>query len=99
MRNFKSSVLLILIAVTMLFAGNVVLIPNNVKEVKSVTFSSGGGKTAIIYAKIFCEMNDGTNILFNAPKTSVSGAFGFGRFTIPEVIQIKKANVQKAKWQ
>ena len=74
-----------------IFAMDTIIIPINVKEVKSVTFSSGGGDKAVVYVKVFCIMNDGKMILFNASKVSASGMFGLGRWTISEAIEIKKS--------
>jgi len=64
--------------------GNIVYIPQDVKEVKYAEYSSGGsGSSAIIYVKVLCLMEDGSTILYTDSKFSVSGSIGLGRFTIP----------------
>jgi len=61
--------------------------PENVMEIKSATFSTGGGKSRLQYFKVFCLMSDDTYKMFFVTRTGVAGMFGWGRYTIP--IQIK----------
>ena len=96
MKKLLVSILFIFLLVGIVSA-ETVLIPNNVKEVKSATFSSGGGKTAIIYIKVLCLMDSGKSILYMAKKGSVSGFFGMGRWTIPDKIEFKKSSQAKDK--
>ena len=76
---------------TILFTGlalaNTVRIPGDVKEIKSATYSTGGGENMIVYIKVHCLMQDGREVLFLAGKASVSGMLGFGRWTLPEKIE------------
>lgn len=78
-----------------------VYIPQNCKEIKSSTFSTGGGNKAVIYCKIHCKMDDGTDELFLAKKISTSGLFGVGRFTMPDSIKFVRSSKMKnkAKWE
>ena len=79
---------------------DVIVIPKECKEIKSSTFSSGGGNKAIVYVKIHCKMNDGKDKLFLAKKVSASGIFGVGRWTIPDMIEFKRTNIKdKAEWE
>lgn len=77
-----------------------VYIPEDVKEVKSATFSSGGGNSAIVYVKVFCEMDDGREVLYIDEKISVAGAFGLGRINLPSKVEFIKTNAvhDKVEW-
>lgn len=75
----------------------VVHIPAGVKEIKSATYSTGGGEKPIVYVKVHCLMNDGREVLFLAGKGSVSGMLGLGRWTLPEKIEFVKDNALKDK--
>jgi len=96
MRKICLCVLFLLI-VTTCFAGEVVLVPQNVKEIKYAEISTGGGKTAILYIKVLCELEDGRTVLYITKKITTSSIFGFSRWALPEKIEFKKSNKVKDK--
>ena len=64
-------------------------------EVLSATFSSGGGKSAVQYAKILCKYPDKSNALLLIKKGSVTAALGWGSITrafMPTAYIIKKSS-------
>jgi len=81
------------------FAGGIetVMVPSDCQTIQSATYSSGGGKKIIVYAKVHCVMKDGSDALFLATKASASGMFGFGRFTLPDRINIVRSDSLKNK--
>ena len=97
------SIIIALVAIfsmcSIAFAGNVdtIMIPSDCKTIQSSTYSSGGGKKAIVYVKIHCIMKDGSDALFLADKISGSGILGFGRFDLPDRINFVRTDELKDK--
>ena len=103
MKNLFIALLLVICTCSLSVAGNIatVLVPAECKTIQSATYSSGGGKKMVVYAKIHCIMDDGSDVLFLAYKISASGMMGFGRWTLPERINIIRSNKlkNKAEWK
>lgn len=91
--------LCLFLLMTFVIFSDTILIPENVKEVKSATYSSGGGETSIVYVKILCEMTNGDHVLYLIKKTSVAGFLGMGRLVIPDTIVFRKSNVTYPEWK
>jgi len=69
-------------------SADVVRVPDEAcLDIKSASYSTGGGKKAMIYIKLLCEDINGNTALFMRAKVSVSGALGWSRFMIPKKIQ------------
>ena len=77
--------------------GEVIKIPMNVKEVRSAVISTGGGEKMIMYAKVFCVMDDGSMNIFLDQRITASSIFGISRWTLPEQIKIVKDKEMKNK--
>ena len=88
MKRIVIGFMLFLLVSTSLFADTIYL-PTDCKEVKSATISTGGGKHLVMYAKVLCKMQDGSNKLFLSKKITVSSLLGFSRYTLPKVIDFK----------
>ena len=101
MKSMIMAVVLIVAMCSISFAGNdkVLLVPKECITIQSATYSTGGGDKMFVYAKVHCIMVNGDEILFLAKETSASGMFGFGRWTMPERIFIKRYSGNVAKWQ
>jgi len=84
---FKKTMLFIaFMCITGFIFADTVIIPNTVTEIKSATYSSGGGKTGIVYVKILCT-DKGRDVLYMDSKFSKSGLVGIGRYLIPKKIE------------
>jgi len=99
MKRIIITLMLVVSMCSVAFAGGTetVMVPSDCKTIQSATYSSGGGKKIIVYAKVHCVMKDGTDALFLASKASASGMFGFGRFTLPDRINIIRSDSLKNK--
>lgn len=86
----KLHIILITLALAAVTLADTIYIPDNVAEVKSATVSSGGGSSAVMYFKVFCTLDDGTDVLFTGKKISAGSLFGIARWTMPTEFVIKK---------
>ena len=59
-------------------------------DVQSAEFSTGGGDKIVRYIEVLCEYPNGRQVIYIDEQASVAGAFGFGRFTMPNKIEIIK---------
>lgn len=100
MKSMIMAVVLMIAMCSVSFAGDkVLLVPKDCKTIQSATYSTGGGDKMFVYAKIHCLMENGDEVLFLAKEASISGAFGWGRWTMPKRIFIKRYSGKVAKWQ
>jgi len=97
----KVWVLILMFLFSGLVFANTIYYPANVKEIKSVEYSTGGGDSMMIYIKVFCLMKNDTYNLFMVSKGSVAGYLKLSRFTIPKQINFVKDNNlnNEIKWE
>lgn len=90
MKKLVIAILLCLGIVLSAFTVEYVYYPQNVKEIISAEYSTGGGDSMIIYVEVFCKMDDGTYRIFFAEKITASSFFNMSRLDLPDYIVLKK---------
>lgn len=105
--NFKYSIIsfflicFIVFGLYMIANADTIYVPSNCEDVTYAEYSSGGGDKSIVYIKILCKNTDGTWTAYQKSKVSTSGILGFGRWTIPDKLDIlKKEDLQgEIEWE
>ena len=77
-----------------------IVLPSNVKELKSASFSPGGRDDMIRSLTLLCKMEDGSDRIFIVIQTAMSGFFGLNRWTLPDSLTIRYTGAvnSKAEW-
>lgn len=90
-------ILICMLMTSMTFAGDILRCkqPAGCEKIVDSEYSTGGGEKAFILYEVGCLDKNGKYVKYMTKMTSVSGMFGFGRWTIPEKITFVKSNVDK----